>query len=588
MSTAWTSWNGSSTAGESPQSDAQAGVPGHMSHHRLTLITRVRNLERIGHVSELAIRHGFGYFFERHNLWDLVPGRRRSGLPPVAGQRGRHLRALLEELGPTYVKFGQLLSTRADLVPADIVQELVKLQDSVQPFAFETAREVIESDLGMTLARLFVSFNPEPIASASIGQVYRAVAPGGMEVAVKVQRPGMREQIERDVDLFYQLADIVARRTGGELLADPVQLVDEFAQAINREIDYRLEGRNAERFAAALARDEEIAVPRVMWPLSGKRVLTTEFLEGVPFSSLQVAAMAPPQRERLAQTLTQLWFKMVLRDGYFHGDPHPANIVLLADGRIGLVDYGSAGVLSEDDLEEGIRLFNGIARRDLGEVRRSLKHLGLRWRVENDQQFREGLEELFNRYYGLRIDQVDSGELLRDVFRTLFGLQMRVPARFLLLERAIVTLEGVVASIHPGFNFFEAARPYARDLMLRRVSPEALVGKAARAVREVAETVEELPGQVRRILEQTSAGDLRIRFLHTGLEDLIHHLDLVTNRLVVAVVTAALALASAVIVTFVDKGPHLFGLSIWGIPGFVVALFFGAWLLWAIFRSGRL
>ncbi len=305
-------------------------------------------------------------------------------------------------------------------------------------------------------------------------------------------------------------------------------------------------------------------------------------------SSLDPATIAPSERERLARTVTQLWFKMVLRDGYFHGDPHPANLVLLADGRLGLVDFGSAGVLSGDDLEQGIRLFGGIARRDLGEVRRSLKHLGLRWQAESDERFREGLEDLFNRYYGLSIDQVDSGELVRAVFRTLFGLQMKVPARFLLLERTILTLEGVVASIYPGFNFFEAARPYARHLMLRRASPEALIGKATRAVREVAETVEELPGQVRRILEQTSAGNLRIRFHHTGLEDLIHHLDLVTNRLVVAVVTAALALASAVIVTFVDSGPHLLGLSIWGIPGFVVALFFGAWLLWAIFRSGRL
>ncbi len=559
-----------------------------MSHHRSSLITRVRNLERIGHVSDLAIRHGFGYFFERHNLWDLVPGRRRPALPPASGQRGRHLRELLEELGPTYVKFGQLLSTRPDLVPADIVLELVKLQDSVQPFPFEIAREVIESDLGLTLERLFVSFDTQPIAAASIGQVYRAVAPGGMEIAVKVQRPGMREQIDRDVHLFYQLADILVRRTGGELLANPVQLVDEFAQAIKREVDYRLEGRNAERFAAGLSRDEEVSVPRVMWPLSGKRVLTTEYLEGVPFSSLDPEAMSPSDRERLACTVTRLWFKMVLRDGYFHGDPHPANLLRLPDGRVGLVDFGSAGVLSVDDLEGGVRLFDGIAQRDLGEVRRSLKHLGLRWRPESDEELRDGLEELFTRYYGLTLEQVDSGELLRDMFRTLSGLRMRVPARFLLLERALMTLEGVVAFLYPGFNLFEAARPYARDLVLNRASPEALVGKATRAIREVAETVEELPGQLRRILEQTSAGELRIRFQHTGLEDLIHHLDLVTNRLVVAVITAALALASAVIVTFVDKGPHLLGLSIWGIPGFVVALFFGVWLLWAIFRSGRL
>lgn len=575
-------------AGESRRSEPPPRRPSHMSHRHPGLLTKVRNLERIGHVSELAIRHGFGYFFERHHLWDLVPGRRRSSLPPAAGQRGRHLRELLEELGPTYVKFGQLLSTRADLVPLDIVQELVKLQDRVPPFPFETARQVIEEDLGLSLERRFVAFDPEPIASASIGQVYRAVAPGGREVAVKVQRPGVREQIKRDVSLFYQLAEILVRRTGGELIADPVQLVDEFSAAITRETDYRLEGRNAERFAGGLAGDQEVCIPRVMNLLCGPRVLTLEFLHGAPFSSLQPEQLPAAERERLSRLITELWFKMVLRDGYFHGDPHPANLLLMPDGRVGLVDFGSAGVLTSGDLEQGIYLFNGVAQRDPAAVRRSLKHLGLRWPMDSEDQLRESLEGLFHRYYGLSIQQVDSGELLRDVFQMLFGLQIRVPARFLLLERAIMTLEGVVASINPNLNIFEVARPYARSLVLRRLAPEVLLSKVARAAQEVAETAEELPGQLRRILEQTAAGELRIRFLHTGLDDLVHHLDLLTNRVVVAVVAAALALASAIILTFVESGPHLFGLSIWGIPGFVVALFFGVWLLWAIFRSGRL
>lgn len=558
-----------------------------MNSHRLNLATRVRNLERIGHVSEVAIRHGFGYFFERHNLWDLVPGRRRLPAPPATDQRGRHLRELLEELGPTFVKFGQVLSTRADLVPADILAELVKLQDHVPPLPFSVARQVIEEDLGLSLERAFLSFDPEPIASASIGQVYKAVAPGETTVVVKVQRPSAQEQIRRDVDLFYQLADVLARRAAQDLPADPVQLVDEFSYAISRETDYALEGRNAERFSSTLAEDLEVVIPSVLWRLCGPRVLTMEHLAGAPLNTL------PPEtdlgeRERLARLITELWFKMVLRDGFFHGDPHPANIIIMEGGRIGLVDFGAAGVLSEDDLDQGVRLFAGIAQRDLDEVRRSLKRLGVRWAPSGDDRLREGLEDLLGRYYGLSINQVDSGLLLRDVLQLLSSLRLRAPARFLLLEKTVITLEGVVASVYPDLNIFDLARPYARKLAVHRLSPRVLSSKAVRVVRDMAETIEEAPGQVRRILEQTAEGELRIRFQHAGLEDLTHRLDLVTNRLVVALVASALALSSAIIATFVQSGPRLFGLSVWGIPGLVIATFFGVWLLWAIFRSGRL
>ncbi len=544
-------------------------------------------METVRHVSEVAIRHGFGYFFERHNLWDLVPGRKRS-TTPVPSQLGRHLREMLEELGPTYVKFGQVLSTRPDVVPPEMIQELARLQDQVTPIPFSTVRTVIEEDLGLTVERLFEWIEEAPLASASIGQVHRAGLPGGDVVAVKVQRPGVREQIKRDIDLFYQLAGMLAKRTGRSLLVDPIQLVDEFAAAITRETDYLLEARNAERFARNLAGDADFFIPAVHRRLCSRRVITLEFVSGVTLNALDLEGMDFGERMRLANLLADLWFKMVLRDGFFHGDPHPANVVLVPDGRVGLLDFGSAGALAPDDLMNGARLFRHVVSQDLRGVKRALRRLGLRWSNQDEGQVDEALEGLFNRYYGLGLAEIESGALVKDVFEVAYALRLRLPARFVLLERAIVVLEGVVGRVYPEFNVFDLARTYVQQSAVERGLPAALAARLGRSARDYAEALENYPLQLRDIFELITRGELRINFVHSGLEDLIHRLDVITNRLVVALVAASLALASSIITTFVERGPHVLGVSLWGIPGFLVALFFGVWLLWAIFRSGRL
>lgn len=506
----------------------------------------------------------------------------------MPSQLGRHVREMLEELGPTYVKFGQVLSTRPDLLPDEVVQELVKLQDRVPPFGFATVQEVIEQDFRLSVERLFESIDEEPLASASIGQVHKAVLPGGAPVVVKVQRPAVRELIRRDIDLFYQLAGILARRIGDDLPMDPLLLVDEFAAAISRETDYLLEARNAARIARNLAADEEFTIPSVHQRLCSQRVITLDFLPGPTLNCINLEELDWSERKRLAQRLTELWFKMVLRDGFFHGDPHPANVVVMDDGRLGLLDFGSAGALGPEDLQEGARLFRHIVDQDLRGVKRALRRLGLRWNSHQEAQLTEAIEGLFNRYFGLRLSDIDSGTVVRDIFEIAYKLRLRFPARFLLLERAVITLEGVVAQVYPDFNVFDAARPYAQRLVIQKSLPSALAARLSRSAQDYAEAFENYPLQLRDVLDLMTRGDLRINFNHTGLENFIHRMDLITNRLVMAVVSTALALASAILGAFVENGPQILGVSIWGIPGFLVALFFGVWLMWAIFRSGRL
>jgi len=548
---------------------------------------RARNLDRLRKISEVAVRHGFGYLFDRHNLWQAIALRRRKVSPPPS-QLGRHIREFLEELGPTFVKFGQLLSTRSDLLPHEIVVELVRLQDQVPPFPAKQARAVVEEDLGLTLERLFVSFDPVPLAAASIGQVHRAVLPGGIDVVVKVQRPEAAGQITRDIDLLYQAADLIKEHLGDRLFVDPVRVVDEFSRSIFAELDYTLEGRNAERFAVDFADTESVSIPPVYWTHSSRRVLTLGWQPGDTLNQIDIEALEPAERYRLAETIANAWFKQILENGFFHGDPHPANILYVDPGHITLLDFGIAGSLSTADLEQGTLLFLDIMSRDIPGVKRRLQRLGIRWPRDKDEGVTTALELGFSRYFGASLSDIDPAVLIKEVFDIIYGLRLELPPRFLLLEKSLLTVEGVVTQIYPDFNVFEIARPYARKLLARRYRPDVAVTGAFRAATAYAEVFRDYPFQIHDLFEAMRDGEFEIKFVHTGLEDFSHKLDILMNRLVVSLVAVSLGVASSIVAVFVTGGPHLLGVSVWGVPGFVATLFFGVWLMWAILRSGRL
>jgi ubiquinone biosynthesis protein len=330
-----------------------------------------RNLGRLSEIAQVAVRHGFGYFFETHKLTDLLPWPRSAAQvelePGTPSARGQHLREMLDELGPTFVKFGQLLSMRPDIVPPDIIAELRGLQDDVRPFSFEEVQRVIREELELPLEKLFLEFDERPTAAASIGQVHRAVLPNGRRVAVKVQRPNAPRQIEADLALLYQAARLAKERVRALDFIDARELVDEFARSIRHELDYRQEGRNAQAFHRTFAGHPHVRIPRVYWSYSRQRVLTLELLDGPQLVDLEVEGYTVDELRRLATLMTEAWMTMIFRHGFFHADPHPANILVLGPEHIGLVDFGQAGKLSDDDIEAD----RAVHRRGLGECRRA-------------------------------------------------------------------------------------------------------------------------------------------------------------------------------------------------------------------------
>ena len=552
--------------------------------------TATRNLGRLSEIAQVAVRHGFGYWFDTHRLTDLFP--RRSARDEVDGQpsqRGQHLREMLDELGPTFVKFGQLLSTRPDVLPPDIIHELRGLQDDVRPFPIADVEKVIEEDLGLTIGQLFAEFDEKPIAAASIGQVHRATLPNGKQVAVKVQRPGAPRQIEADVALLYQAAKIAKERVRALDFIDAHQLVDEFARSIRQELDYRLEARNADTFHRNFAGHPHVRVPRVFWTYTRSRVLTLEWIDGIQVADIDPEHWSLEDRRAIAYLMTETWMTMIFRHGFFHGDPHPANVLVLGNGdQIGLVDFGAVGKLTDDDISKLTRIFIDAAAENIEVLPRRLAELGVRYPKEREEEFLAELREMYYRYYGASLAEIDPLQVIREAFQLIYSMNLRLPTRFLLLDKAIATLGSVGVDLYPEFNVFEVARPYARGLMLERFTPQRMANRARKESLRLGAMALELPYQIHDVLEEFRDGQIEIGFVHKGLDDLLNRMDVVFNRLVIAMVVAGGLIGSSLIGIFAKTGPHVLGINIISVIGFAFSGLLGLWLLWGVVRSGRL
>ena len=549
----------------------------------------VRQLGRLSEIAQVATRHGFGYLFDSRRRDGFFSRHANEIEADESSTRGQRLRAMLDELGPTFVKFGQLLSTRPDVVPPDIVFELKALQDDVTAFPSEEAERVIEEELGLSVRQLFVEFDPEPLAAASIGQVHRAVLPNGRKVVVKVQRPDAPRQIEADLELLYQAARFGRDRLKALSFIDPVSVVDEFARTIRQELDYRLEARNAEQFHRQFAGHPNVRVPRVYWSYSAGRVLTLEELEGVQLRDLDLARYTIEERGRLANLIAETWMTMIFRNGFFHADPHPSNILVLErTNQIGLIDFGMAGKLTGDDMSKVTRLFIDAVNENVEQLPKDLIALGVRVPKNREAEFGAEIREMYYRYYGSRLDEIDPIQVIREVFGVIFRMHLELPTRFLMLDRAIATLGSVGTELFPDFNVFEVAKPYARELMVERFTPRRVALRLRQQGTDYYRILSDMPYQVHDTLEQVRDGQVEIGFRHEGLDELFHRLDLVFNRLTVAIIAVGGIIGSSLIGIFAEEGPQILGLHFLSVLGFLAAGALGLWIVWGVIRSGRL
>ena len=546
---------------------------------------RSGNLRRFSQISRVLVRHGFGFVFDVRR-----DRREKKGLQQLlAPNFGVRLRRTLDDLGPTFVKFGQVLSTRSDILPDEVLSELQKLQDTATPMPAGLAQEIIEGELGAPVDELFASFDPVPLGSASIGQVHRAVLRSGESVAIKVQRPEAPRRVAGDLELMRDFAALLDRRFGRRLFVDVRGLVAEFEVVIRRELDYTAEAENARRFAADFA-GTQVVIPEVYLGLSTPKVLTEEYIQGTKFRDIRPLELSPSERRRVASMGADAIFKMAFEEGFFHGDPHPSNLLLTPGGDLALLDFGMVGYMSQGDIEALSRLFIAVIQRDAAAALRALERLGVSYATEVRTDLIRDLREFLNKYSGLSVGEVTLGQALSELVALARRYGLRMPPVFPLLTKALVTAEGLARSIDPTINVYEVARPYAQRLLSGRYNPEAVIEVAEERALEYARYVEDYPDQIRQLLTEVADGELEVQLKHHGLDDLFGSVDVLANRLVFAVITAALFVGSSMLGAFYVAGPQVpvVGAPLVSFLGFTLSIIQTIILLTVIFRSGRL
>jgi ubiquinone biosynthesis protein len=546
---------------------------------------RTGNFRRFSQISRVLVRHGFGFVFDVRR-----DRREKKGLQEfLAPNFGVRLRRTLDDLGPTFVKFGQVLSTRSDILPESVLSELQKLQDTAKPMPAGLAQKIIERELGAPVDEVFASFDPVPLGSASIGQVHKAVLQGGETVAVKVQRPEAPSRVAGDLELMRDFASLLDRRFGRRLFVDVGGLVAEFEVVITRELDYSAEAENARRFAANFA-GTRVIIPAIYLDLSTPKVLTEEFIEGSRFRDIRPLSFTPSERRRIATMGADAIFRMAFEDGFFHGDPHPSNLLLTPSGDLALLDFGMVGYMSQGDIEALSRLFIAVIQRDASAALRGLERLGVGYATEIRGDLVRDLREFLNKYSGLSVGEVTLGQALSELIALARRYRLRMPPVFPLLTKALVTAEGLARSIDPTINVYEVARPYAQRLLTERYRPRNVVEVVEERALEYARYAEEVPDQVSLILTEFADGEIEVQLEHGGLDELFGSVDVLANRVVFAIVTAAMYVGSAMLGAFDVAGPDvpLTGAPLIAFLGFTLALIQTAILLTIIFRSGRL
>jgi len=553
----------------------------------------IRTIRRYRTILGVLIKYGFGHFVEQLNIdYYLELGKRivtRDRMPKELERysQPQRLRLAMEELGPTFIKLGQLLSTRPDVLGQDYIKEFSKLQDKVPAVSLEEVKAQIQRELGYPADELFAEFSANPIAAASIAQVHRGRLRSGEEVVFKVRRPGINKIVETDIDVLMGLAYLIEQHVPAVALYDPVGLVKEFRRNILREMDFNREGHTVDRFAANFADSETVYIPKIFWDYSGEIVLTMEYVPGIKISQLEDLKAAGYDLKEIARRGADAFLKQVLDFGLFHADPHPGNVFVLPDQVICMLDYGMVGRLGEDLKNQLIDLLSALLERDVDRIISLLLYSGELTDIADLKNLRRDLHDFIEDYYDIALQEIKVGKLLSDFIEILTHHRIHFPSDYMLLAKALVIMEGVGRQLDPDFNMIAHMRPYVHKLVLERFSPKNVSLQANRIIHAYGALARNLPHDIKEFLNRLNRNQFKIDLEHRGLEKLVTDLDRSSNRVAFALVIGSLIVGSSLVMQ-INKGPMVFGFPLLGLLGYSIAGLLGLWLAVGILRSGRL
>ena len=553
----------------------------------------VRDLGRLQDIASVLIRWGFGDVVKRMGMagvlekagrllhWQAVEeGRLRMDVPT-------RLRCTLQDLGPTFVKLGQVLATRVDLLPPAWIDELGKLQNAVPALPWDAVLPQLREDLGAEPEAVFARVEHEPLAAASLAQAHRAWLADGSAVVLKIRRPGIRDTVEADLRLLKHLAVIVEKNLPELRRYHPQRIVQQFSASLRRELDFAAECRNAERIAHNFAGRDDIVIPRVYWQWTCERLNVQECLEGVPGRDLAAVDAMGLDRVQLARTGAGLVLKMVLEDGFFHADPHPGNIFYMPDGAIGVIDFGMVGRVTEQRRFQIVRLLHGLVVHDSAAVAEVLADRTEENNDIDEVRLQESADVFVDQYRGVPLKDLRMGAMLGDVTAMLREHGLSLPADLALMIKAFLTLEGMGRQLDPDFDMASEARPYLERAMLERFAPDVLVRRGRRTLSGLVDLLRDMPRDVHRLLQSARRGKLQMHIEVDTLRAFGEQVDRAANRLTMGIITASLVIGSSIVMNSVGGGVSNRWLMALGVLGFVGAALCGVWILFSIWRSGR-
>lgn len=538
-------------------------------------------------------RNGFGYFVRElglHKITSLPKRLYEHGDKEVHNKTtGERIRLFLEELGPTFIKLGQIASTRQDLIPKNIIEELEKLQDQVAPFSFSDVQEIIGRELQEPINAVFKSFDEHPIAAASIGQVHYGVLQSGQEVAVKIQRPNLEEKVNTDLEILMSIAKLAESRLEWAKKYQLSAIIKEFSNSLIAELDYTLEGRNAHRIAQQFKKHEDVVVPDVYWNLTTEKVLTMEYIKGIKLDENKKLVREGYNPQLIAEKLIQKQFQQILIDGFFHADPHPGNVMILPNHKILFMDFGMVGRLTSSMKDHLSSLIVAIMRQNTKSIIKAIYRMGIvSENVDADYMYAD-IDDLRDKYYDIPFSQVSIGEAINDLFRVATTHGIRIPTDLSLVGKSLLTLEGTVERLDPDISIVKIAEPFGKRLLKEKYQPKKVADEVYQQAEDYKDLILDFPDHINHLYKFIRRGKLPLEISVSRVEAFLRKLDRISNRLSFSIVL----LAFSIIMVGLIIGSALAGESsyLWSLPvieiGFVVAIGMFLWLLYSIFRSGR-
>ncbi|MHC1604683.1 MAG: ABC1 kinase family protein [Candidatus Methanofastidiosia archaeon] len=548
----------------------------------------VKYINRYRQIVSVLAKYGFGHLVDQMGLGNLLPRARKKELKTKLSKRSLAVtyRLILEELGPTFIKFGQILSTRPDMISSEYVVEFSKLQDSVKPIGFEKIKSQIEKELDAPLDTIFTEIDKTPIASASIAQVHKATLLSGEVVAVKVQKPDVERTIAIDVEIMKNLS----KRVGGMMAQrspyDIEDIVEEFSKAIKKELDYTLEAANAEKFYREFEDDPTVKIPKIFEEYTTKRIMFMEYIDGIKVSEIEKLGFSLDKRKRIAEIGAKALLKMIFTHGFFHADPHPANIFVIDEETISFLDFGIVGKISKTMKKRLTDLLISIIRKDSNKITEFLMFIADDSDINKDELAWE-IEDLIDIYYGKLLEKINMGEFMEDLVDIAKRYKIKIPKNFVLFGKALLMIEGVGRQLYPSFNSVEYTQPYVKILIKERMGPENRIKEWYESLSQTKDIVLNLPLKLDKIISKFGKGSFKVSFDKNNVEDLTDSFERSVNRLAFSIVITGMVLASSILV-MADIGPMYYDFPIMGWFGFILSFALGIYLIRAILKSHRL